>query len=285
MYRPGIFSAARSGDALPLAPSAAAPRVAADWNAFGRRGAGGNETDNQAAFGRRGAGGNETDNQAAFGRRGGGGSDHHEAFGRRQPRESREERPRAPVYEYVPSNSLTAHLNHALKGVEPKEEEWQTRLRSLQKKREPHAIIPVATRPKPVDLSSVEAFPTLGAAPTPKSSWAPKTQSFASLMKKHVEDETEAARVESERKATEERARAEREREARRYNIMPSRLFVRSAGDYQCDGDDDHDDTYNPENDLDYQYNAVRREEPEMQAEAAEEEEASVEDDNGTDGW
>lgn len=241
-----MFNAVRSGNPLPEPAAAAAPHQSAEWNAFGRRGGGG----------------------------GGGGasSEHHAAFGRRQPRQQREERPRAPVREYVPSNSLSLHLDQALKAVVPKEEEWQTRLRSLQKKREPAAIIPVATRPKPVDLTSEEAFPTLGAAaPAPKSAWAPKAQSFASLMRKHVEDETEAARVEAERKAAEERARIEREREARRYNIMPSRMFARSAGDDQhYDDADSYDDTYNPENDLDYQYNAVRREEPEMQADAAE---------------
>jgi hypothetical protein len=261
MYRPGMFNAARSGNPYPE-PAAAAPasaqRQSADWNAFGRRGGG-----------------------AAAG------SEHHAAFGRRQPRESREgrreERPRAPVRDYVPANSLSAILDHALKAIEPKEEEWQTRLRGLQKKRDVAPLVtPVAEKPKPVDFSSETAFPTLGgAAQAPKNTWAPKAQSFASLMKKHVEDDAEAARVEAERKAAEERARLEREREERRYKMLPSLAFARGGGGGGAYyDDDDYDETYNPEGDLDYQYNAVRREEPEMQAEAAE---AAAEDEEDDD--
>ncbi len=263
MYRPGMFNASRSGNSCPESATVAAPaepqRQSADWNAFGRRGGNGGPA---------------------------AGSDHHAAFGRRQPRESREgrreERPRVPVRDYVPANSLSAILDHALKAIEPKEEEWQTRLRGLQKKRDVRPLVtPVAERPKPVDFSSETAFPTLGgAAPAPKNTWAPKAQSFASLMKKHVDDETETARVEAERKATEERARLEREREERRYKMLPSLALARGGGGggtyYD---DDDYDETYNPEGDLDYQYNAVRREEPEMQAEAAEAAAEDEEDD------
>jgi hypothetical protein len=271
MYRPGMFTAVRSGNPLPeAAPAPAAPRQPADWNAFGRRG---------------GAGGG--------GAGGGAGSEHHAAFGRRQPRESREgrrdERPRVPVRDYVPSNSLAAILDHALKAVEPKEEEWQTRLRGLQKKRDVRPLVtPVAEKPKPVDFSSETAFPTLGAAPAPKSAWAPKAQSFAALMKKHVEDDAEAARVESERKAAEERARLEREREERRYKMLPSLAIGRGSGGGGAYYDDDEEyDTYNPEGDLDYQYNTVRREEPEMQADAAEaaDEEEEDEYEHVEDSW
>lgn len=279
-----MFSATRSGAPLPEA-AAAAPQSNADWGAFGRRGGsaasgGGNNSEHHAAFGRRGG--------AAAG--GGNNSEHHAAFGRRQPRESREERrPTVPVREYVPSNSLTAILDHALKGLEPKEEEWQTRLRKLQKK--PAAALPLVAprpeKPKPVDLASEEMFPTLGGAPAPKSTWAPKAQSFATLMKKHVDDEAEAARVEAERKAAEERARVEREREARRYGFMPARMYSGGGAGRASYDDDDDEEEHNPEGDLDYQYNQGRRNDDdahEMQAEAVEEEE-SVEDDAEHDGW
>jgi hypothetical protein len=265
MYRPGMFSATRSGAPLPEPAAAAAPVSNADWGAFGRRGG------------------------AASG--GGNNSEHHAAFGRRQPREGRrEERPAIPVRDYVPSNSLTAILDHALKGLEPKEEEWQTRLRKLQKKPAAAASIvtPRPEKPKPVDLSSEEMFPALGGAPAPKSTWAPKAQSFATLMKKHVDDEAEAARVEAERKAAEERARVEREREARRYGFMPARMYSGGGGGagHHASYDDDEEE-HNPEGDLDYQYNQGRRDyddSHEMQAEAVEEEE-SVEDDEEHDGW
>jgi hypothetical protein len=267
MYRPGMFSANRNGAPLPPAPESAARPSNADWGAFGRRG------------GASDGGGNN--------------SEHHAAFGRRQPREPREppRGPPRPVRDYTPANSLSAILDHALKGLEPKEEEWQTRLRKLQKK---PAVVPLVVprpeKPKPVDFSSEEAFPTLGgaAASAPKSAWAPKAQSFATLMKKHVDDEAEAARVEAERKAAEERARIEREREARRYGFMPARMLSGGGGGAHTSYDDDDEDDYNPERDLDYQYNQVRRDDDngayEMQAEAVEEEE-SVEDDEAADAW
>ena len=262
MYRPGMFSATRTDAPFPE-PAAPASRASnADWGAFGRRGGVANNNN----------------------------SDHHAAFGRRQPREPRrDERPAVPVREYVPANSLTAILDHALKGLEPKEEEWQTRLRKLQKKPAVSLVVPRPEKPKPVDFSSEEAFPTLGgAAPAPKSAWAPKAQTFATLMKKHVDDEAESARVEAERRAAEERARVEREREARRYGFMPSRMYIGGGGGGHASYDDDDDDynaDYNPENDLDYQYNQGRRNDDgahEMQADAVEEEE-SVEDDEAAD--
>jgi hypothetical protein len=260
MYRPGMFSAPRTGAPLPES-STAAPQSNADWGAFGRRGG-------------PAAGGNNPEQ--------------HAAFGRRPPREGRrDERPAAPVREYIPSNSLTAILNHALKGIEPKEEEWQTRLRKLQKKPVmPSLVAPRPEKPKPVDLASEEMFPTLGSAPAPKSAWAPKAQSFATLMKKHVEDDAEAARVEAERKAVEERARVERERDARRTGFIPSRMFSGGGGGGHASYDEEEDD-YNPEDDLGYQYNKGHRDDDgahEMQAEAVEEEE-SVEDDADNDGW